>query len=34
MEKDVSNLLSPTWDGDNESSSSKSCGEKKLRLSP
>ncbi|KAI8021198.1 Zinc finger protein GIS3 [Camellia lanceoleosa] len=32
MEKDVSNLLSPTWDGDNESSSSKSCGEKKLRL--
>ncbi|KAA8533087.1 hypothetical protein F0562_033380 [Nyssa sinensis] len=33
MEKDVSNLLSPTWDGDIEySSSTKSCVEKKVRL--
>ncbi|XP_059645440.1 zinc finger protein 5-like [Cornus florida] len=31
MEKDVSSLLSPTWDGDNEFST-KSCAEKKLRL--
>ncbi|KAL6969493.1 hypothetical protein U1Q18_029206 [Sarracenia purpurea var. burkii] len=31
MEKVVSNLLSPTWDGDNELLSN-SCAEKKLRL--
>lgn len=31
MKKDISNLLSPTWDGDNEHTT-KSCIEKKLRL--